>query len=132
MLKKMSSLMLLVAATAAYADVSLDIRLTLTKGELVREISKQITIAEDVSVELHRCESGQLIGLVTDVTETGAQLNLQVNECAGEFCTPYSNPTLNLVWNEKATVSLGKNHEDLVVENLTIEVIAQRVEAEQK
>jgi hypothetical protein len=132
MLKKMSSLMLLVAATAAYADVVLDIHVALTKGESVREINKQIIIAEDVSVELHRGESGQLIGHVTNVTETGAQLNLQVNECDGEECTLLHSPILNLVWNEKTTVSFDKKDEDAVIKNLTIDVVAQQVETEQK
>jgi hypothetical protein len=124
--------MLLVAAAVAYADVALDVHVTFTKEESVREINKQIIVPENSSVELHRCERGQLIGFITDVTETGAQLNLQVNECTGEECTLLHSPVLNLAWNEKATVSFGKKNEDLVVENLTIEVIAQRVETEQK
>lgn len=132
MLKKMSSLMLLVTAVVAYADVALDLHVTLTQGESVREINKQIIVAENTSVELHRCESGQLIGCITEVTETGAQLNLQITKCDGEECTLLHTPVLLLAWNEKASVAFGKTIEGLTVDSLSIEVIAQRVETEQK
>lgn len=132
MFKKISLLTTIVAfATAAYADIALDLHVILTQGESVREINKNVIVAENSSVELYRCEGGQLVGYVDNVTAEGAQLNLQVNKCDGEECTLLYSPVLTLAWNEKATVSFGEENAGLVVEKLTVEVTAQQVPAAQ-
>lgn len=124
MFKKISLLTIAVFFSSTYADVALDLHVVLTQGESVKEINKHIVVSENSSIELYRCEGGQLIGCVNNVTEAGATLDLQVNTCTGELCTPISNPVILLEWNKKAVFNVA--HEDAT---LTVEVIGTQVQA---
>ncbi|RTL07449.1 hypothetical protein EKK58_01720 [Candidatus Dependentiae bacterium] len=116
MFKKISLLTVAAFVTAAYADIALDLHVVLTQGESVRKINKQIIVAENSSVELYRCEGGQLIGCVDNVSENGATLHLQVNACAGEVCTTISNPTIALEWDKKDRLTVAHENDTLIVE----------------
>jgi hypothetical protein len=122
MFKKMMAFALL-SASALYADVALDLHVTITKDDvLVKDSIIQIVVVEGVSTVLQKTETYQAVGLVNP-TSDGVTLELTISTCQDGVCEPVCQPGLDLTWNKTATLNLA----DLLGNVVHVECIATPV-----